>query len=82
MQQKELRVITKLGKACALLKTAEAMPEMQKCTGTIRRARFEIEEAVSVLKKKKAVDLEKVSEILRVLTKAYTFLKLLGLGDS
>jgi hypothetical protein len=81
MQPKNLHVLTKLGRACELLKAAEVMPEMQKCTGTIRRARLEIEDVLSVMKTKRAVNWRNVSEILGVISKAYALLKLLGLGE-
>lgn len=81
MQTNNLRIMTKLDKACELLKNAEAMSEMQKCTGTIQRARLEIENALSVMKKKRAVNWKNVSEILGVISKAYALLKLLGLGE-
>jgi hypothetical protein len=81
MQPKNLHVITKLVKACELLKAVEVRGETKKCAGTIRNARLEIENAVKEMQKKKAVNWRKVAEILGVITKVYALLKLLGLGE-
>lgn len=81
MQKNELHVMSKLGKACDLLKAVEALPETKKCAGAIQRARLSIEEAMVEMQKKKVVNWRKVSEILGVISKVFDLLKLLGLGE-